>query len=192
MEIAAKKRRRRGIWLGALGAVAIAGFVFGAPIVNALVDAWHAGFFEKGPAKHAYGGTSLDNLRALYQATQLYYDANEAMPGAATWMDDLKIYIHTNDLKTGEEMKKFVNPRLPAGDGVFGYAFNSALGGAFKENIKDPSHTVLIFECKDTKWNASGDPAKLRPDPELEGGDFAVTVDGNVVPLRDLLDKNSP
>ena len=90
-------------------------------------------------------------------------------------------------LKRGEEVKKFVNPRIAAGEGVFGYAFNSALGGAWMENIEDPAHTALIFESKETGWNAHGDPVELQPDPELDGGNLGVSVEGNAAKLREML-----
>jgi hypothetical protein len=187
-----KKKKRRTVWLIVLAILVLPWIFFPKTLyysINLAIDANREGFFDK-QKQHKYSATSMDNLRALFQATQLYYEANEAMPGADYWMDDLSLYVKTADLKKGEAVKKFVNPRMPAGEGVFGYAFNATLGGAWMENIEDPAATPLIFESKDTEWNANGDPKALQPDPELSGGNHAVTVDGNVVLLRDLLKDN--
>jgi hypothetical protein len=186
MPLDPKKKKRRITWLIVAIAVIVPGVIFGGPVINVLVDAWRAGFLDA-QKQHKYSATSMENLKALFQATLLYYEANEAMPGADYWMDDLSLYIKTADLKKGEAVKKFINPRVTPGEGVFGYAFNEPLSGAWRENIEDPAATTLIFESEDTKWNANGDPKTLQPDPELPDGNQAVTVEGNVVLLRDLL-----
>jgi hypothetical protein len=184
-----ERRKRRKVWLVVLAVLLLPVVIFPKRtyyLVNAFLDVRRAGFLDK-QKQHKYTGTSMENLKALYQATMLYYEANAVMPGAEVWMDDLKPYIKTADLKRGEEVKKFVNPRIAAGVGVFGYAFNSALSGAWMENIEDPAHTALIFESNDTVWNAHGDPAELQPDPELDGGNLGVSVEGNAAKLKEML-----
>lgn len=180
-----KKKRRKVVWIG-VGIVAVVGGYFLWPVVNAYLDIEGAGFLDA-QKQHKYSGTSMENLKALHQAVSLYYESEGIYPDASGWMDAAKGYVKTADLKKGEEMKKFVNPRLPEGEGVFGYAFNSALSMGYREDVADPAGTAMIFESKDTKWNANGDPEALQPDPELDGGNNAVTVEGNAVPLTKLL-----
>ncbi len=185
---ARKKKKRRTVWLLIAGAIIVPGVIFGGPIINAFMDLWRGGFLDA-TEQHKYSATSMENLKALHQAVSLYYESEGVLPEANGWMDAAKTYVRTNDLKKGEEMKKFVNPRFPVGEGVFGYAFNSALSMKYLDEIEDPGKTPMIFESKDTKWNAFGDPAMLQPDPELGGGNQAVTADGNAVRLKDLLSK---
>ncbi len=189
MSIDAKKKKRRKVWLIVLVVLLLPVILFPRRtyyLFNAFFDLQKSGAFDA-VTQHKYSATSMENLKALHQAVSLYYESEGVLPEASGWMDAAKTYVRTNDLKKGEEMKKFVNPRVPAGNGVFGYAFNSALSKVYMDEVKDPASTPMIFESKDTKWNAFGDPKDLQPDPELSGGNNAVTVDGNAVLLRDLL-----
>ena len=189
MERLVGKRKKRAclIGCGLIGAVSL---VFLFPIWQVAIDAWEAGFFEK-VEQGEYNGTSMENMKALYQATMLYYESEGAMPHAAGWMDAAKTYVKTADLLEREEMKKFVNPNVPAGPGVFGYAMNSELSEAYLDELEDPARTPMIFDSADTSWNAHGLPSEIAPDPELPGGNRAVTVEGNVTELRKLLDKDA-
>ena len=181
-----RKRTKKAVWLSALGVFIAVAWVFGAPIVHLLIDAKRAGFFDK-VKQHEYEGTSMENMKALYQALQLYYESEDEMPMASGWMDASKMYVRTNDLKKGEEMKKFINPRIPPGKGVYGYAYNVTMSQVYLDEVADPAQTPLVFESKDTEWNAFGEPAKLEPEPELPGGNKAVTAEGAVKALKDLL-----
>lgn len=186
----AKRKKRKRIWFIVLGLLLLPVVLFPKTTyyrINAAIDLVRFAGKSKEPKKHDYSGTSMENLRALHQAVSLYYESEGIYPDANGWMDAAKGYVKTADLKKGEEMKKFVNPRIPEGEGVFGYAFNAALSMGYREDVADPASTALIFESKDTKWNANGDPATLQPDPELDGGNNAVTVEGNAVPLKQLL-----
>jgi hypothetical protein len=190
MSIDAKKRKRRKVWLIVLVVLLLPVILFPRLTyftLNAAYDLIRFAKEDDDVKQHKYSATSMENLKALHQAVSLYYESEGVLPEASGWMDAAKTYVRTNDLKKGEEMKKFVNPRIPAGDGVFGYAFNSALSMVYMDEVKDPASTPMIFESKDTKWNAFGDPRDLQPDPELSGGNNAVTVEGNAVLLRDLL-----
>lgn len=186
----AKRKKRKRIWLIVLGLLLLPVVLFPKTTyyrVNFLIDAIGFARSAEDVKKHDYSGSSMENLRALHQAISLYYESEGVYPDAAGWMDAAKGYVKTADLKKGEEMKKFVNPRIPEAEGVFGYAFNIALSMGYREDVADPAGTALIFESKDTKWNAHGEPALLQPDPELDGGNNAVTVEGNAVPLKQLL-----
>ena len=183
------RRRKRKVWVIIIVVLLLPVILFPRNtyyLVNAFIDLRRTGAFDPVTQKK-YAGTSMENLKALHQAIALYYESEGIMPEASGWMDAAKTYVRTNDLKKGEEMKKFVNPRIPPGEGVFGYAFNVALSQVYREDVADPDKTPMIFESRDTKWNAFGDPAEMQPDPELAGGNNAVTVEGNAVPLKDLL-----
>lgn len=191
MDIAQKKKRRRRAWLIVLVVLLLPVVLFPKRAyytVNAFVDLYRAGTMDA-QKQHKYSATSMENLKALYQAVSLYYESEGVMPEAAGWMDAAKTYVRTADLKKGEEMKKFVNPRLREGEGIYGYAFNSALSLAYREDIEDPATTPMIFESKDTRWNAHGEPSMLQPDPELEGGNQTITADGSVIALKELVEK---
>jgi hypothetical protein len=183
------KKKRKKAWLIVIAVLLLPVAIFPRRTyytINAAVDVIR--FSKRDDAKqHRYSATSIENLKALHQAVSLYYESEGVLPEASGWMDAAKTYVRTNDLKRGEEMKKFVNPRITAGDGVFGYAFNSILSLRYLDEIEDPGMTAMIFESSDTKWNAHGSPQRLQPDPELPGGNNAVTVDGNAVILRELL-----
>lgn len=185
MALDVRKKKKRA-WLIVFGVAGAVGLVFLVPIVQVAIDAYNAGFFDESE-QGEYDGTSMDNMRSLYQATMLYYEAEGAMPHASGWMDAAKSYVRTADLLEGEEMKKFVNPNFPPGPGVYGYAMNSVLSEAYLDELEDPARTPMIFDSGDTRWNAFGLPSNIAPNPELPGGNKAVTAEGNVVELRELL-----
>jgi hypothetical protein len=70
-------------------------------------------------------------------------------------------------------MKKLIRPGLS--EGQFGYAFNDAASGKYKDDLKEPAKTALVFESMETQKNAHGDPARLRKG-------IAISVDGTVLP----------
>ena len=181
--------RRKRAWLVGCGLAGAVSLVFLFPIWQVLIDASEAGFFER-VEQGEYDGSSMENMKALYQATMLYYEAEGVLPHAAGWMDAAKTYVKTADLLEGEGMKKFVNPNFDPAPDVFGYAMNSELSEAYLDELDDPARTPMIFDSADTSWNAHGLPSEIAPDPELPGGNRAVTVEGNVVELRELLGKS--
>jgi hypothetical protein len=131
-----------------------------------------------------YQGTSKENLKALYTAMMLEHDSEGAFPKAAEWMDALKDRLATNDMSLTEAEKKYVNPMAgPAKPGQFGYAMNAALEGKYKDDVKDPDKTLLIFDSSDTSRNAHGDPTELLPKSARQGGNLGVTVSGKVVEI---------
>lgn len=154
-----------------LGAIFLGLILFYGP---AACDFIKAGFLERPPDKHAYSATSEENLKAIYQAMEIYHESEGQYPDADAWMDAIQNRIKTNDLKRGEEQKKLIRPDLLGQDGKFGYAMNSAASGKYKDDIPDPSTTPLIYESKETGKNANGDPKENR-----EG--LAIAVDGAIL-----------
>lgn len=183
---ARKKKTAWQIGFGLTGAIVL---IFAVPVINTAYDLYKEGFLSK-ENQTEYSGTSMKNMRAMHQAVMLYYEAEGMLPHAAGWMDAAKTYVKTADLLEGEEMKKFINPNLASKDGVFGYAMNLELSEAYTDEVEDPAQTPMIFDSGDTSWNAFGLPGKIAPDPELPGGNKTVTVEGNVVELKDLLNKD--
>jgi len=181
-----RRKKRRNIWLGSIAFALLLTLYFFWGAIDAFFDAKRAGFFDN-PEQRAYEGTSMDNLKAQYQALALYAESEGALPDASGWMDAAKVYLKTADLKKGEEMKKFVNPRFPQKAGVFGYAFDLGLSQKYTDEIADPALAPMVFESSDTAWNAFGDPVKLQPKPELPGGNRTVTADGAVANLKKIL-----
>lgn len=184
VEVAPKQKKKAtclAIIIVALGL----GFIFVGPILNVAWDLKKGGFLDN-PAQKEYHATSMGNLKAQYQAMQLYYDSEGMMPEASGWMDAAKTYVRTADLKKGEELKKFVNPRYPSKDGVFGYAFDVRLSEVYLDQIEDLTIMPLTFESKATDWNAFGKPGEIQPNPELPGGNQVVTAGGSATTLDKL------
>jgi hypothetical protein len=151
--------------------------------VPVLWDLWRAGYGQT-EAQHGYSATNQDNLRALHTALMRYHESEEKFPPADKWMDAIEPYLYTEDLKKGEEQKKLVHPMFwPPNGRDFGYALNDACAGKYKDDIKDPDNTPLVFDSKDTSRNAHGDPKKLAPAPPREGGNLGITVGGKIVPI---------
>lgn len=157
----------------------------------ALRDLARLGVFDR-PVRRAHVGTSEENLRAIYTALMLYHQSEEMLPYAEGWMDAVAPRLRTDDLQPGAERDRLRNPLLDPGPDEYGYAMNSALSGKFLGDIEDPSRTILVFDSRDTRWNAHGDPRALAPDPPRPGGNLAVTVDGTVRPLDELLSSAEP
>ena len=125
----------------------------------------------------AYQGDVKDRLKAMQTAAELYHSSEDMYPKADKWMDDLLIRLQTQNLKKGEAEKKLKRPDLESTPDQYGFAINTAVAGKYKGDIKDPK-TILIFECKDTKKNAVGDP-KSDGKPNGEG----ITISGEIVKL---------
>jgi hypothetical protein len=125
----------------------------------------------------AYQGDIKDRLKAMQTAADLYHSSEDSYPKADKWMDDLLIRLQTQNLKKGEAEKKLKRPDLETNPDQYGFAINTAVAGKYKGDIKDPK-AILIFESKDTKKNASGDP-KADGKPGGEG----ITISGEIVKL---------
>ncbi|MBV6459668.1 MAG: hypothetical protein HONBIEJF_02819 [Fimbriimonadaceae bacterium] len=165
-----------GIFVGVLAYLA---YRFG----PALLDLANAGWTLSDIEQREYQGTSKQNLEAIHVALMLYHDSEGAFPPAATWMDVTKLRLKTRDLSDEESLKKLKNPVLK-NESEWGYAINEAVAGKYKDDIKDPEKTLLVFDSAATAWNAHGDPTKLSPKPARPGGNLGVTVSGKVIPLK--------
>ena len=131
-------------------------------------------FFWRKPEKHAYSATSEQNLKAIYQGLMLYHESEGQFPNSDGWMDAIENRIKSNDLAKGESGKKLIRPDLLTHPGEFGYAMNDAASAKYKDDVKDPATTPLIYESKETAKNAHGDPAKDR-----DG--LAISVSGAII-----------
>jgi len=94
-------------------------------------------------------------------ALQMYEAEYGALPPADRWCDALGPEDGGDSWFMCPE-----RPRLGCG-----YAFNSALSGGSLDGIRDPEHTVLLFES-DRGWNAAGDASLLPPEPRHGGRDM--------------------
>lgn len=167
----------------------ILGLVIGAAIMvyPLFRDAKEAGFFNKDEMQE-YNGNSMKNLKVLHTAAMLYHDSNDMFPNAAHWMDAISLRIQADNMSDEEAMEKLKNPFVAKENPLaFGYAFNDDVSEMFIDDITDPAKTPLIFDSSDTTYNAHGLPAQLAPEPPRPGGNLAVTVEGNVVQLSELL-----
>lgn len=185
LEPTPKKKRKIGRKV-LLGLLVIAGIAACFPGVRQTVQGVYD-LYRKGVFTHAekkdYSGTNTQNLLALHTALMLVHDSDGQFPEGKTWMDDvrprLKTYI------TGESgFKKLIRPDLlPEKEGVFGYALNDSCAGKYKDDIKDPDNTPLVFVSSDTSKNAHGDPKKLLPNPPMGGGNLGISVSGKILKL---------
>ena len=161
-------------------ALVYCGFRFGKDVLNL----WRSGILGDVLSKQEqrkYEGTSQVNLKAIYTALIGYHDSEGQFPDASGWMDEAKKRIKTADLAKEEAIKKLINPlALPAREGVYGYAMNDAVSRRFKDDIKTPDETPLVFASKQTGWNAHGDPKT----DKAERSALAVTVSGKIIVLK--------
>lgn len=168
----AKKKRRRGCWIG-VGVVVLVLAVWLGPVIR---DGFKSGLFGamlQGSRNEKYSASSQENLKAMYNALSLYHESEGQFPHAEGWVNAIETRIDTENLEKGEAQKKLIRPDLLGKTGEYGYAMNDAVSAKYKDDIKDKK-TPLIFESKDTGKNAHGDPAK-----ERQG--WAISVDGTIL-----------
>lgn len=181
-----RKGCKKGFKIGC-GVLALAGLVFGIWLFPTLRDLSALGLFDR-TSRHDYSGSVQQNLKAIYTAMMLYHDSEQQFPAASGWMDAVKTRLKTDDLNKNQEYNKLRDPRVAGKDSeVFGFAMNRAVQGMYKDDIKDPDHTILVFCSSKLSWNAFGDPIKDRPRDELPGGNLALTVSGKVGTIEELL-----
>jgi hypothetical protein len=167
--------------LVALGALLLA---LGLTVGQDFYDLWRARLFER-PVPVAYAGTSLDNLRSQHTALMLYHDSEGHFPFAAGWMDAIEGRLQTHDLKPGEGAKKLKYPAFVETPGAYGYAMNVAASGKFRDDVPEPDATILVFETRDKRRNAHGDPQEMAGNPAgAPDAPQGITVTGRKVTLR--------
>lgn len=141
--------------------------------------AWKRGFFTP-QMRSTYDGSTDENLKNLRQALMMYQESEGQLPDASGWMDAAWLRTKTADLTEEEARKKFRVPGMTGED--FGYAMNSELSQKYGGDL--PQDTILLFDSKDLKWNASGKPTDLAPNPAREGGNKGITLGGKIVELK--------
>lgn len=178
------KMSRGKKWGIALAILAVIGvLVYQFTPARELYIMWRAGSFDKG-AKIKYEGNLEDNLKKLHAALMLYHESEGQFPDSKGWMDAIKNRVRTGNMEDSEAMKKFMDPSAQNGQSdVYGIAMNDAASAKYKDDIKDPSKTPLLFVSSDLKWNAHGSPEKLLPSPARGSGNLAITVDGKIIKL---------
>ncbi|QYK54506.1 MAG: hypothetical protein KF824_06295 [Fimbriimonadaceae bacterium] len=184
-----KNPRARRMMFGCLGVfvgVVIALVIWLGPLVKA---ANKVGVLDP-QVKRDYEGNTMENLKNIHNAL-LQYEASEGqLPFAETWMDAAWRRLQTADMDEDQAKRKLKSPSLyESNPQAFGYAFNEALSGQYSGDVENPAQTPLIFDSSDLTWNAFGNPAQLAPNPPRPEGNYAVTVEGNVMKLDELLKK---
>jgi prepilin-type processing-associated H-X9-DG protein len=112
----------------------------------------------------------LSNVKNLALAMQMYASDYARFPPPKRWGDATVTYINAGVAK-----------RLyhcPQASGIFGYAYNAALGGVVANTLADPARVPAIFEA-DAGWNAHGGKELLPPFPRHGGGDNIGFADGH-------------
>jgi len=115
-----------------------------------------AGYKKAQPgAQPASRPDCMSNARQLVLAFRMFaQDHRGQIPNAATWMDDIKPYLRSEDvLRCPEEKRRY------------SYAMNVAMSGARPSDIADPANTVVLYEFSSDTRNASGNP----PNPSVPG-----------------------
>ena len=170
---------RRGRKVGiALGGVLLAGIggLYLTPFGDALRDV--AGTGVIGTLMNRRGtrrieGDTVERLKAIRTALDLYHDSEERYPLALGWTDAAVQRLGADDLAKGEAEKRVVRP----GAGAYGYALNRAAAGKYRDDI-GPKTTILVYETGAETKDAAGDPVK----DGLPGGK-GVTIAGEILPL---------
>lgn len=76
------------------------------------------------------------------------------LPNAATWMDDIKPYLRSEDVL-----------RCPGEKHKYSYAMNAAMSRQKLSDIADPANMVVLYEFSSDTRNAAGEP----PSPSVPG-----------------------
>ncbi|MDI9638901.1 hypothetical protein QPK87_28155 [Kamptonema cortianum] len=182
--VTVKRRRIVLIFAGVFLGVGLGLCVWLGPILNAAL---RVGAFEP-QMKRDWNGSNTENLKALHTALSLYEQSEGQLPDASGWMEAIKPYLKTKDISEEDAVNKLRSPSVAEENPLaYGYAFNKALSGLYFDEVENPAETALVFDSSDLSFNAHGDPKELVPQPERPGGNKAITVEGNVVPLNDLI-----
>jgi hypothetical protein len=95
------------------------------------------------------------NARQLVLACLMFaQDHAKRLPNAATWMDDIRVYLKSENLL-----------RCPEDKHRYSYAMNAGMSGRDLSKLDDPDNTVILYELSSDQRNASGTP----PSPSLPG-----------------------
>ena len=152
---------------------------------KAFKDFWKHGIIqaavEQDDQTRRYEASEANNLKAIYTALMLFHDSEGQFPSAKHWMDSIQNRLRTTDMSPQEAAKKLVRPGLPSGGGAYGYAMNDKASEKYNKDLNPKM--PLIFDSRDLKKNAHGDPATLLPNPSGRGRNMAIAVDGTLLKL---------
>jgi hypothetical protein len=162
--------------LGCLGAVVLVVLLGGIWLYPAVRDV--LSLVPKDRAKQGWTPATEKNLNVLYTAMKLAHDSDGTFPKSDKWMDKVITRVRTEDLKTGAEKEKFVDPAAGGKPGEYGFAMNDLASEKYIEDLKDKK-MPLIFQSMDASWNAHGDPAKIG-----RKGGIGISVEGKIVKLQ--------
>jgi len=144
-------------------------------VAQAVADAKKGGLLDEEKTEKYQVGRD-NNLKAICTALKQAADSDGQFPPAAKWMESAMVRLKTSDINESEAQQKLMVPGRKDG---FGYAYNGALAGKSPDDFKAKGKTVIVYESKQTKWDAFGDPAK----DALPGGK-GVTLDGDIVDFK--------
>ncbi len=120
--------------------------------------------------------TSESNLRQIALGIIVYAQQhNGHLPDADQWTDEITPFWAKDMI-----LPQLLHDPIVPGHRPSDYAFNKALSGKDINAIKDPSHTVLLFESTTGRRNAA-DTGQSVPTPgRHEGGTVYAFADGRV------------
>jgi hypothetical protein len=172
------RKKRRGCLIFGLVVLVGLGWWLG-PVIKA---AFTLGLLEK-VDKRTYDGNTMQNFKAMHQAMMLYHDSEDAFPDGSEWMGEIENRMRAFDMDKTESSKKLVSPEFRDQPGKYGYAMNDLCSRKYKDDIKRPELTPLLFDSSDLTRNAHGLPEKLLPSPPRQGQNRGVSVEGQMLKL---------
>jgi len=126
---------------------------------------------------HAQQTVFLNNFKQLYVATMTYtVEQDHRLPPPESWMEKLQNRGMLPDIERVTQAPG----EAEAGRAV---AMNAALGGRRMHEVRQPSRTVLFFECAPGAPPAGG-PELLPDEPRYPRGYVVAFVDGHVETVR--------
>jgi predicted RND superfamily exporter protein len=175
--MAFKSKKRTITWIVTIVMLAVLGY-FGAPFVKLAIGLNNKGVFDA-PKTATYSGDTKENLQALYTALMFVHESDGQFPNAAQWMD--KVEPRLKAYNVNGVTSKLHDPTLGDSPTRYGFAMNDACSGRYKGDL--PTGTILLFTSQDTVRNAHGDPKTSLAQPPRTGGNWGITVKGDMVKL---------
>jgi RNA polymerase sigma-70 factor (ECF subfamily) len=100
-------------------------------------------------------------------------DYGGQIPNAATWMDDIKPYLRSEDVL-----------RCPGEKHKYSYAMNVVMSGRKLSEIADPANTVILYEFSSDTRSAAGEPPSPSVPGLRPGGRVYAYADGTAESVR--------
>lgn len=170
--------KRFKAWHAALAGAAI--FLIGVSVWlgPVLSTAWRRGYFDSAPNREVSRNVD-SSLQAVHRALMMYAESEGRLPDAAGWVEAAWPRIKTADLPD-EEALKLLQSADAKSDSEYGLAMNKALSGVSPWDHEDQT-AVLVFESRDLRRSAHGDPATIGPANRPGKG---ITLAGRIVDLK--------